>query len=447
MPVQYGDGGLSYAEVRGAPRDVHTRKFRKMNITKNEAQVLRSIICQETATRRTIADLNSMSLVLVSSTLAGLEEKGCITKTTLPGNSGGGRPTFAYNLVENLGCGVGMAIEPDRFHIVVINAKKETVFDESYPLILSDDPEQHLEAIVEQVMERLASVASRSVPAETNFCTIGVTLPGVTDADQGIWLQGYQVTGISHVNMLKVFADKLDTPVYIEDPSRAVTFYEQKKGIGRDIDNFVALYLGYGVGAGVVIDSKIYRGSNGLAGEVGHIVVDPGGSRCSCGDVGCLETVASSGAIMRRIKDRLDEGVVSTVYRPEEDKSGGAALRAVLEAAEKKDRLARSMLYETGEFIGSAGAILIKLFNPKRLIVTGPGSIFHNYFRPRVEMMFERRVMPEMLSGFELHFADYEENHEAIGVALMSLEHYWDGLLRKISETSVKQIEMKQKAF
>jgi transcriptional regulator of PTS gene len=192
----------------------------------------------------------------------------------------------------------------------------------------------------------------------------------------------------------------------------------------------------------VVIDSKIYRGAKGLAGEVGHIVVDPQGTRCSCGDVGCLETVASSGAIVQRINDRLGEGVVSTVIGPPWEDSAGADLCRVLEAAEKNDRLARSTLYETGEHIGNACAKLIKLLNPQKMVITGPASIFKEYFKPRVEMMLERHVMPEMLEHFELHFADYADNNEAIGVAMMSLEDFWNKQLKAIVETSSKQIDL-----
>ena len=413
-----------------------------MTLTKNELRVLNAIVSSRISTRKSIAVSISMSLVLVSSTLASLEKKGLVSRATVPGTGGGGRPTYSYSLIKELGCSIGIAIEPDHYHIVVLNARKELIYDDSHSLSLSTDYSEHLDNIVEQIEKELTSIVNEYVPKEAVYCTLGLTLPGMIDADQGIWLHGYQVTGISHVNMQQLLSDRLLLPIYIEDPARAITFYEQKTGSEPAADNFVLLYLGYGVGAGVVIDSKIFRGNNGLAGEIGHIIVDPNGPRCSCGDAGCLETVASMSAIVRLIQDRISEGVTSASIQSNNDRIEEITVDDILKLAKNNDRLARSTIYEIGEFIGNACAKIIKLFNPRQLVVSGPGTLFREYFEPRIHMMIEKHVITEMLDDFTLRFAEYEANQEAFGVALMSLENFWQKQCDDIASSKEKSVDL-----
>jgi N-acetylglucosamine repressor len=110
----------------------------------------------------------------------------------------------------------------------------------------------------------------------------------------------------------------------------------------------------------------------------------------------------------------------------------------VLEAARAGDRMARSVLHEVGELLGDACSTAIKLLNPDRLIISGRLSMFAEFLQPRVETQIQRHVIPEMLSGFSLHFAPYEAHQEAWGAALLALERFWAAEVRELAGSSAK---------
>jgi predicted NBD/HSP70 family sugar kinase len=193
-------------------------------------------------------------------------------------------------------------------------------------------------------------------------------------------------------------------------------------GAGRGLRDFVLIYLGSGVGSGVVIGRRIYRGFHGLAGEIGHIEHPNNAYRCSCSNVGCLETMISPAGILRVFRDRLAEGVISSLQR----EPGELDLPTILAAADQEDRFARATLHEIGGFLGDACAILIKMFNPQRLVVSGAGAVFHDYFAAPVDEVLHRRVLPEMLVDYRTVFADYQSYQEAHGAALAAMNRYLD---------------------
>jgi predicted NBD/HSP70 family sugar kinase len=159
-----------------------------------------------------------------------------------------------------------------------------------------------------------------------------------------------------------------------------------------------------------------------MAGEIGHIQHPQNRYRCTCSNVGCLETVISTVGIQRVFRDRLAEGVVSNLQREAEDPN----LDRILGAAREGDRFVQSTLREIGQFLGDACAILIKMFNPEGLIISGDGAMFREFFAEPVEQVVRRWVLPEMLEGFSMTFAEYDPFHEAHGAALVAMDHHLD---------------------
>lgn len=241
--------------------------MKKLN--RNEIKVMRAIFSQRHPTRASIARQARLSLVKISSILAGLEKKEYIekvgkTKTT------GGRPAYIFQLKPVVGVSLGVSIAPDRFHLVSIDGTKRVQIDETHPLVLPADPDKHVDSIVEQV----AMVSKRKIagmPGSQPVLSAGIALPGMVDTRQGIWLLGLQVTGITHIGVARMFEERLQVPVYIEDVSRTLAVLEMEGNRGRQLRHFVLVYLGLGLGTGIVINRRIYRGFHGLAGEIGHI--------------------------------------------------------------------------------------------------------------------------------------------------------------------------------
>jgi predicted NBD/HSP70 family sugar kinase len=407
----------------------------KTGLEKSEVGALRAIFLQENPTRKTIARDTRLSLVKVSSILSDLEGRGLIAKEGKTRTSGG-RPSHIYRLGSDIGYTLGLNVRPDEIRIVAMDGAKKLLFQRALPLTLSPAPSTHHNTIVEQLCAAIDEVAA-SGPNPDRLLSIGLALPGMVDTQQGVWLLGLQLTGITHIEIAELLARRYGVPVVAEDVARALAFLELHVGEGRGLRHFVLLYLGLGMGTGVVMDRRLYRGFHGLAGEIGHIGHPQNRYRCSCGNVGCLETVVSPSGILRVIRDRLRDGVRSELQRYSSPAPESLTLERVLAAAASGDRLALSTLAEIGGFLGDACAMLIKLFNPQALIVSGDVTMFTEFLRDPVERVIGRDVLPEMLEDYATIFSTYRPEHEAHGAALLAMFHLFERLVNlPSSETS-----------
>ena len=250
----------------------------------------------------------------------------------------------------------------------------------------------------------------------------GVAVPGMVDTERGVWLRGLQFPGVENIEIGATLEQDLHLPVIIEDPARCMAFLAVSKKGRSAAGDFVLLNLGRGVGASIVINGELYRGNHGLAGEVGHLVVDPGGSRCSCGNVGCLETVLSEPGIIRRFQQRIAEGVISILQRTD---PAELTLEHISKAAQAGDRLAQTTLFELGGFLGDACAKLIHLYNPRTLVVGGNVGILGEYMREAAWQTIRQQVVPEMLVDLCMEFDGTECGGEALGAALIAQRWSW----------------------
>ncbi|MBN1837477.1 MAG: ROK family protein [Spirochaetales bacterium] len=397
---------------------------------KTGAKAVRAIFCRERPTRRSIAQETHLSLVKVSSVLGELEARQIILKDGKT-QSSGGRPSHVYALRGELGYTLGLNLRLDEIRVVAMDCAKGLLLRSSSPLSLPQDPSSHQDAIVDSICAAIEQ-ARAALPDPQRLLGIGLALPGMVDTQRGIWLLGLQLTGITHIPIAELLTRRLGVPVLIEDAARALAFLEMYLGEGRSLRDFVLLYLGLGVGAGVVVDRKLYRGSHGLAGEIGHIEHPQNNYRCSCGNVGCLETVVSPAGILRVFRDRLEEGVRSQLQSHGVPGAQPLSLETIRAAAVAGDRLALSTLGEIAGFLGDACAMLIKLFNPQALIISGEVTLFADFLREPVERVIFRHVLPEMLTGYGTRFADHGPHAEAHGAALMGICHVLERLAGEV---------------
>lgn len=398
---------------------------------KNEVKVLRAVFAGDPVTRTTIARQARLSLVKVSSVLSGLTRKGYLRRSGKT-RTRGGRPSFLYGLQPGLGCTVGVSVALESLQLVTLDAAKAVVARREYPLELPTSPDEHVASLVDQLSSALGETIA-ALPGGRPPLAIGLALPGMVDSARGVWLLGLQLTGVTHIQIARQFSEGFGVPVFIEDEARSLAFLAMHTSEARRARNFVLVYLGLGLGTGVVINRRLYCGHHGLAGEIGH-VEQPGNSyRCSCGSVGCLETLLSTGGILRLFRDRLQEGVISVLQRHSLEGAAPLSLEAILAAARSGDRLALATLGEIGGSLGEACSILIKLFNPERLIISGAGSLFGEFWAEPLQQLISQRVLPEMLAGFRTLFAAYEPHHEAQGAALLAMDQYLGARLRQLA--------------
>jgi predicted NBD/HSP70 family sugar kinase len=389
-------------------------------LTKDELKTIRAIYNLPEATRNGIADSIGLSILKTSTLLNELEKREAIRKTGKT-KSLSGRPSYIYDLLPKSSCSIGLTFKLDHFHAVIVDAEKQIVKDKTYPFDKGELKQIEIEAIENELTAIIQSLLADIPDNEGTVITAGISVPGMIDTEGKTWLLGLQAGGIRHYPLAEAVEKKTGLPVFIEDNARSVTYYEKLLGSCKNLKNYVVLYLGSGVGTGIVTNGEIYRGTRGLAGELGHIVHYNNTYRCSCGNVGCLETVLTPHGIRRIILDRIDEGVVSTLSNMNRE---NISIESILEAANNGDQPTRNTLFEIGTFLGDACTMIIGLFNPQKIVITGKTVTLKDYLCEPTMQRINQRALPEMREGVEVSFTDYQDNIEPLGVALFSFDQY-----------------------
>ena len=396
------------------------------NLKRDELEIIKSIQMLKTPTRQLISENVGLSVQKVSLVLKALAMKKII-RNAGKSFSASGRPSYVYEINPKEMYTLGASISSHNITVVVTDATKKVIktnfFEFSSEALTSSNPTKLLDEIINPLKQAKAELKAMN----RGPVAVGISLPGMIDTERRVWLSGLQLPGINNLDINTEICKRMDIPVYVEDNCRIISFYEKAEGHGKDLNNFVVLYLGIGVGAGIVINNEIYRGANGTAGEIGHIIHANNNYRCSCGNVGCLETVTSHSGVIRVFQDRLSEGVYSLLQN--DAKAGTLTLESILEAADKGDKLARTTLFEIGQFIGDACTILINLFNPEKLFITGTLEVLKEYFEDAITLSLNRRVVPSILDHTNVQFTPYSAKNEAYGASLFAISQYWDDLL------------------
>ena len=394
------------------------------DLNRDELTVINSIFSLYEPTRSALVRDTHFSLAKLSSIIGKLERNNFVFKKGKT-KSVGGRPSYIYEVNPRLGHSIGISIKLDSMNFVGVNCSKEIVGSWSFPLDPPSFADDGISAFVDQLSQGLEEVVIQEFEGKEQLISIGLALTGMVDTNRGVWLQGLQIPAMAHVNLREKLEKRFSLSAFLEDTARAVAYREKLLGYGGGIPAFVLLYIGMGMGAGIVIDNKIYRGIHGLAGEIGHILHPDISYRCSCNTVGCLETVLSTPGILRLFKDRLKQGVLSELQQYDRGESEALSLDAILGAASRDDRFALTTLTEVSQFLAETCAILIKAYNPKKIVISGEVSILKDFLQSPLHQIIQQRVMAELLQDLEIVFADYAPIHEAHGVGLLALNHYF----------------------
>jgi len=199
---------------------------------------------------------------------------------------------------------------------------------------------------------------------------IGIGAPGAVDSESGKVIFAPNL-GWNDVPLKKELEKQLDAPVFLENDCNVCTLgvYEvELKSKPRDV---VGIFLGTGIGGGLILEGQLYSGFNRTAGEIGHMVLEVGGPKCGCGNKGCFEALASRTAIFRKIKEAVKEGqktILTEMLGPNlEDLRSGDLRKAI----KRGDKFVEHIIEEAAEYTGIAVANLINLFNPEVIVIGG----------------------------------------------------------------------------
>ena len=266
-----------------------------------------------------------------------------------------------------------------------------------------------LQPVVERVLDSARQVLAQAGMTGAQVSGVGIGAPGPIDLDTGVLMSPPNLPGWERVPLGQLLEDDLGITTFLENDANAAAWGEHYFGAGRGVEHMIYVTVSTGVGGGLILDGNLYHGANGMAGEIGHIILEPDGPLCGCGSRGCLETLASGTAIARVARERVAQGVPTLMDDLAEGVPERITAQLVVEAARQGDKEADGILAEAMEYLGIGMANLVNLFNPQ-LIVIGGGvanigeRLFHpvrraierNAFRMAAQVV---RVAPAELGG------------------------------------------------
>ncbi len=226
---------------------------------------------------------------------------------------------------------------------------------------------------------------------------IGIGAPGPLDPWNGIILSAPNLPGMIDFPLKARLEDEFHVPTFVGNDANLAALGEHRYGAGRGFKHMIYMTIGTGIGGGIIADDKIFLGSRGFAGEVGHQTLEAHGPRCNCGNVGCLEQLAAGPALARRAREALETGRVSKIRDLVNGDLEKITGRQVTEAAREGDVLAREILERAGFYIGLGIVNLLHDFDTQLFVLGGSVAIYAwDFLYPPILAAFDQHAMPSM---------------------------------------------------
>jgi N-acetylglucosamine repressor len=344
------------------------RGDRQLMVEMNRNLVL-NVLRTGAASRADVVRTTGLSPATVSLIVSELIETGLVNEVG-EGKSSGGRPPLVLRLDDERNYVVGVKLMRHVISLAVTDLRAEVLYSELVELGPAEVTGETPDAVLESLSAAVETVITKAGLGLDHVVGIGVGLAGLVEADSGVCRYSPSF-GWTDVPVAGPVSKRLGRPVLVDNDVNTLTVAEQWFGRGHGVDNFIVVTVGEGVGAGIVVDGRLYRGARGAAGEIGHLRLDGDDILCRCGGRGCLEAVSSDGAVRRYLAEALERGEPSAIPATG---TSSIAMSAVREAAEAGDGVAACALERAGHMLGIGVAAIVNLLNPRLVILSGEGA-------------------------------------------------------------------------
>lgn len=345
--------------------------------------IFHRIRIQPDVSQREIIERTGFDKSTVSSIVNEFIERGLVERRAKVSASGRGRPSEGLVIAPGSGLLVGVEVEANELIFVACGLDGAVLAEQ---VLQFDGQLAGVETVIARGVDELVQLAG----SDASVLGIGVSLPGLVDTNGK--LVHVPALGWRNVDILGHLRQACAAPVYVGNDGKATAMAENMFGACVDLENFIYLFSGSGVGGGLFLDGTIYKGAGGLAGELGHIKIVPQGRFCTCGAAGCLSAYLSDSALIEEIS-RL--GQVTP-----------ASFEEIMEMAAAGDPIVLNVLDHAGEVLGSAISSLINIFNPPMVLLGGDLATAAPYLSGAVDKALRRLAHPAMYRPGIVIFAE-----------------------------------------
>jgi predicted NBD/HSP70 family sugar kinase len=372
-----------------------TRQHTKQH---NSRLVLKTIYDHAEISRAEIARLTHLTRTTVSELVSDLIVEGLVEETGT-GISIGGKPPILLSVNPVARQLVTLDLSGDHFEGALVDLQGRLL----KRIVLPDDlleGEQALNAVCDLV-DSLVTAASAPVAG------IGVGSPGLIDTGLGVVRRAVNLNWVD-MPLQQHLAARFDLPVVVANDSHLSAMAEYMFGEGRGISNLIVIKVSQGIGSGIVLDGQLYYGDGFGAGEIGHIRAAENNIRCTCGNTGCLETVASTRAILRQISGKLPT-------------NGLYSLGQVVEAYHSGEVAVQEVVHQAAACLGATIAYMAGILNIHNIILTGPVRAFGESFLDVVRAEVASRLLLNLAEEIDIRFSSLGDDDVLLGASALIL--------------------------
>lgn len=378
----------------------------------NRNLVLKNILDHEEISRAEIARITHLTRTTVSDLVSELIAEGLVSEVGL-GESIGGKSPILLSLSADSRFLIGLDLAHNSFYGAVVNLRG--VVREAIEFPIQDcDGEQAINAVY-KILDHL--VQSPHHP----LVGIGVGAPGLVNTQHGVVINAVNLDW-KNLDLGKMIRERYHLPVYIVNDSQAAalgeyTYHDSR----RSEESMVVINARHGIGAGVIINGQLFQGDGGGAGEIGHTkVIYQNGLPCRCGNSGCLETVASAQAVVRRIRSLSRENGDQTISADPQRIS----FDMIVKAFHKNNPLTRQVVLDAGKYMGIAVANLVSVLNIHEIVLTGDMTQFGKPWLEAIQQSMETATLGKMVHETHILIGKLEANRVALGASAMLLNDF-----------------------
>jgi glucokinase-like ROK family protein len=388
-------------------------------LSKSEAEVIRVLRRKGQTSRTEIAHVTGWSRAKTSQEVNTLIDRGFLVEVG-EGISNGGRKPRLLRFNKELGYIVGIDIGATSLEIALSDINGLILKRVVEPADVRHPPEELLGRCSALILDLILAYGIHT----DQILGIGVGVPGPVDFTRGVLVAPPLMPDWENYPIRNFFKETFQSAyVVVDNDVNIMALGEQRSGDAADLDHFLMIKIGTGIGCGIMAGRKIHRGSDGCAGDIGHICVDKQGPICRCGNQGCLEAMAAGPAIAEKATQAAREGKSELLQKMMEHNHGVLTPENVNTACREGDEAALEIIRASGQMIGDVLAGLVNFFNPSHIFIGGGIANFGNHLLIAIKRAVLRRSLPLATTNLTISFSRIGPDAGVIGSIMLALEY------------------------
>lgn len=391
------------------------------NIRKERmAAILNSILKAKEITRRELADELNLSPSSIVKYINKLIELGLVRESGL-NKSTGGRRSISLEFDPEIGVNIALIFNLSTIHGALVNPAGTIIFEVSIPTYKGIQRKE----LLDRLFSVITDLKREAAEIDKHIFGIGLGMGDYIDMQGGISHEYLLARDWKEVPLKTLIESKFSLPFFLINDIDAGALGEKFYGRGIRVENFISIWLSETVGMGMVLNDRIYFGKKGFVGEIGHTNVIPEGAICTCGNRGCLETVATEHFVLKKCREGIESGVYSEIVEICDGDPSRLSIKDVIRASNNGDRFVRNIFLEVAGYIGAKLTDVANILNPEVIILRGSIIDGNTFLFENIKRIIKTGSLTAIADSIKVIHTDDTSDIRIPGVSSYILMNYF----------------------